>query len=282
MPSGAKHDTAEDMTEDGKREEIDGPDSADEATQLKKRARRRLIGAAALALLAAIVLPMVMDHQPAPPMRDIQVRIPGPDENFPLRVAAKPTEVAVSREEPPKPIAQSKVVPEVEKSEQKVEPKPEVKADLKSGSKPESKSETKPESKAEQKAETKPEEKSSANKPEAKPETKAEPKLEAKIEPKSELKAEQKSEAKAKSVEGSKGGEAWEVQLGAYGEPGRVKILLGKLKELNVPTYTEKVETPNGPRTRVRAGPFPTQEAAEKARNRVKIVGVDGPVVKQP
>ncbi|MBU3989849.1 MAG: SPOR domain-containing protein, partial [Gammaproteobacteria bacterium] len=36
------------------------------------------------------------------------------------------------------------------------------------------------------------------------------------------------------------------------------------------------------PRTRVRAGPFPTQEAAEKARVRVKIIGVDGPVARKP
>ena len=50
--------------------------SADPELQLKKRARRRLVGAAALALLAVIVLPMVMDHDPRPPVQDIQVKIP--------------------------------------------------------------------------------------------------------------------------------------------------------------------------------------------------------------
>lgn len=50
--------------------------SADPELQLKKRARRRLVGAAALALLAVIVLPMVMDHDPRPPVQDIQVQIP--------------------------------------------------------------------------------------------------------------------------------------------------------------------------------------------------------------
>jgi hypothetical protein len=35
----------------------------------------------------------------------------------------------------------------------------------------------------------------------------------------------------------------------------------------NVPAYTEKFESPQGQRTRVRAGPFPSQEAAEKARS---------------
>lgn len=44
--------------------------------ELKKRSRRRLVGAAALALVAAIVLPMVMDDEPGVPAQDIQVTIP--------------------------------------------------------------------------------------------------------------------------------------------------------------------------------------------------------------
>lgn len=193
----------------------------DEETQLKKRARRRLIGAVALALFAAIVLPMVMDHQPAPPLKDIQVRIPSPDEG------------ATQRQQPPA--------------------KPVPKADIK----PIAKAESKPE-----------------QKPEAKPEIKPEPKPEAKA----EAKPESRSDAKPVAA----GGEAWEVQLGAYAEPGRVMNLLAKLKELGLPAYTEKIETPNGPRTRVRAGPFLNQEAAEKARARIKIIGVDGPVARKP
>ena len=55
----------------------------------------------------------------------------------------------------------------------------------------------------------------------------------------------------------------WVVQLGAYKDAGKVRNLMSKLKGINVPAYT---------------GPFPSQEAAEKARGRVKIIGVDGPV----
>ena len=253
------------MTEDDKRDEIPGSDLDDESTQLKKRARRRLIGASALALIAAIVLPMVMDHQPAPPMREIQVRIPSPDEGAPLRVAAKPVDAVKPKEETSKSVVQPKVETELAKAEQKPEQKSEPKIELKVEPKPE----PKPEAKVEPKAD-------------ATPVSKPEPKAEVKAEQKSEAKAEGKTEARSKPADEGKSSEAWEVQLGAYGEPARVKILLGKLKELNIPTYTEKVETPNGPRVRVRAGPFPTQAAADKARNRVKIVGVDGPVVKQP
>jgi DedD protein len=44
--------------------------------ELKKRSRRRLVGAAALALLAALILPMIMDDEPGLPAHDIQVSIP--------------------------------------------------------------------------------------------------------------------------------------------------------------------------------------------------------------
>jgi DedD protein len=220
------------MADEDKRDDSSGA-LGDEATLLKKRARRRLIGAAALALFAAVVLPLVMDHQPAPPLKDIQVRIPSPDEGVTQRVSPPPAT----------------------KSEPKTEPKPEVK--------PAPKPEPKPE-----------------QKPETRPETKPVPKPEPKIEPPKA--AEKPVEAAATNGKVAAGGEAWEVQLGAYQEPGRVKLLVDKLKGLGLPSYTEKVDTPNGPRTRVRAGPFPSQEAAEKAKERIKIIGVDGPVAKKP
>ena len=39
-------------------------EDTDVQLQLKKRARRRLVGAVAFVSVVAIVLPMVMDHQP--------------------------------------------------------------------------------------------------------------------------------------------------------------------------------------------------------------------------
>lgn len=50
-----------------------------ENLEIKKRARRRLVGAAALALLAAIVLPMAMDQEPQVSSQDIQISIPDRD-----------------------------------------------------------------------------------------------------------------------------------------------------------------------------------------------------------
>jgi DedD protein len=47
---------------------------------LKRRGRRRLVGAVALVLLAVIVLPMVFDPEPKPVNPPVSVRIPGEDE----------------------------------------------------------------------------------------------------------------------------------------------------------------------------------------------------------
>ena len=45
-------------------------------TQLKRRARRRLIGAIALVLLAVILLPMIFDAEKKPLDHDISIQIP--------------------------------------------------------------------------------------------------------------------------------------------------------------------------------------------------------------
>jgi DedD protein len=77
--------------------------SPDLQTELRKRARRRLLGAIALALTAAIVLPVVMDHEPRPPAQDIAVRIPARDSMPPL---APPVRTDVAEAEvliPPAP-----------------------------------------------------------------------------------------------------------------------------------------------------------------------------------
>lgn len=48
---------------------------------LRRRGRRRLVGAIALVLIAAIVLPMVFDPEPTPGAPPVSVRIPGEDES---------------------------------------------------------------------------------------------------------------------------------------------------------------------------------------------------------
>jgi DedD protein len=186
----------------------------DAQTELKRRARRRLIGASALALLAVVVLPMVMDHDPRPPAQDIQVRIPSQD-------GAGMSGGLASRILPGK--APTPLPPAAQ-------------------SRPEAMAEAKPEIVSENEAK--------ATMP-AKPEVKA---------------------------PAAAGGGEWVVRLGAYKDAANVKQLQAKLKGMGVPSYTEKFDSPQGPRMRVRAGPFSTKEAAEKVQARAKAIGVDGSV----
>ena len=65
---------------------------------LKRRGRRRLVGAVALVLLAVIALPMVFDPEPRAPAPAVSVRIPGEDETpFKPKAAQKKS---VEKKEP--------------------------------------------------------------------------------------------------------------------------------------------------------------------------------------
>jgi DedD protein len=216
--------------------------------QLKKRARRRLVGAAALALFAVIVLPMVMDREPRPLSQDIQVRIPSQDSTG-----------FASKLLPGKPAATPMPAPEPKPVDQKAETQ--------------AKPEAAPAAPTAVPVPAKPAEKPPVQ--DKKPEAAEKPAPHV-TKPEAAEKSAPKTAADAKPA--SDGGGQWVIQLGAYKEAGKVKNLMSKLKGINVPAYTERIETPQGALTRVRAGPFASQEAAEKARGRLKIIGVDGPV----
>ena len=52
---------------------------SDEELQLKKRARRRLVGALVLVTAVAVILPMVLDSEPRPVTQNVDIQIPSPD-----------------------------------------------------------------------------------------------------------------------------------------------------------------------------------------------------------
>src|ERR1700704_2853933 len=53
------------------------PEIADPAVdELKRRARRRLVGAVVLALAAAVMLPMLLESDPKPLGNDVSIQIP--------------------------------------------------------------------------------------------------------------------------------------------------------------------------------------------------------------
>lgn len=249
---------------------------------LKKRARRRLVGAIALVLLAVIVLPMVMDQEPKPITQDIQIRIPSQEPgsgSFISRI--KPTPAAPAPTplpaEPPAIPAQATTPVTPTTAENETKPA--------ASSTP---GPAKPTTKTEEKTEV------------AKPNTQAtilaqtaavEKPVEAKTEPRPDTKAAAKTAEKGEKTEKTAASltqesaratallndERWIVQLGAYQDQANIKLLQGKIKELGYPVFTEKVDTANGSRIRVRCGPFPSREAAEKAQARLKKIAAGGP-----
>jgi DedD protein len=150
---------------------------------LKRRGRRRLVGAVALVLLAVIVLPMVFDPEPRNPGPPVSVRIPGEDDT------------------PFKPKAVPEKKPPAEKNEA-VTPKKEA------------------------------------------------------VTPKKEVVT-----AAGEFV----------VPVGAFANPESV---IAKLVSAKLPYFTEEFSTAKGKVTRVRAGPFASRDAAEKAAEKLKGLGL--------
>ncbi len=156
---------------------------AQDVDSLKRRGRRRLVGAVALVLLAVIVLPMVFDPEPRRSPPPVSVRIPGEDDTaFKPKMAKTP--------------------------EKKVEEKKHE-----------------------------------------------------------EKKAEEKKSEEKKSPVAQTG---FVIQVGAFANPEPV---LARLKEAKLPYFTESVAAGKGTVTRVRAGPFASKDAAEKAMEMLKGLG---------
>jgi DedD protein len=248
-------------------------DSEDQIS-LKKRARRRLVGAIALVTFVVIALPMVFDKESKPLSQDISVQIPGPDSSafqhkvvpvppstapatlIPDAPATSPAAILPTTAAPPpslppvtapapasaapvKPAPVKPVVPVEKKAEAKVA------ADLNAAS---TRSQPRP-------APAKPAAVAAADKEPAKPASAQAP--------------------AAAPANGSETG-AWVVKLGAFADAENVKRLQAKLSAAGFKSYTEAFDSEQGVRTRVRAGPFASRAAAEHAKGKLKKLGLDG------
>lgn len=237
-------------------------EESDAQLHLKKRARRRLVGALAFVLLAAVALPMVMDSEPRPVPQDIDIRIPGQDEQpfVPKFASAPPPRQAlepVAPEAPPSAQPARPAKPEPPQAES-ARPAPE---NVPAASPP-----LKPPEKAVEKAPAKPEKPAEkAAKPADGKDSAADSRRAAAI-------------LAGKTAEpAAKGGEHV-ILIGAFANEANVKTIRGKLGELGIRIYTEPLDSPQGKKTRVRAGPFPSRDAADKALDKMKRIGVSGVV----
>lgn len=71
-------------------------EQTEDELNLRRKARRRLIGAIALTLAVVVILPMILDSEPKPAGQDIELRIPAPDKagEFAPGMAASAVEAA--------------------------------------------------------------------------------------------------------------------------------------------------------------------------------------------
>lgn len=219
----------------------------DAQLELKKRARRRLIGAVALVLAAAVFLPMVMDSEPRSGGNDLQIRIPSQEgSNYTSRlITTAPVASA--------PVtAPTQAVPIVPPTDPEMAPTSSAASSAtvaSSASAASSVHSTAAASSAAASKATAPSSKSSNS-----------------------------GEARAKALlEGAAPAPATQtffVQLGAYRDPDNVKSVLAQLKRAGMIASTDKV----GDKTRVRVGPFKTRQAADAAAARLKHGGLNGVV----
>ena len=195
---------------------------SEEALQLKRRARRRLVGAIALVTFVVIILPLILDKEPGPAGPPLSVQIPNQDSGRFNSRAGPPAPAA-----PAAPAAEKKTeIPPVG-----AEPSP-------------AKSAT--------------------------PAAKAEPAADAPASPP----AQPAVSAEAGRAQVALNDQTWVVTLDAFSEAKNVKQLRAKLSAAGVKSYTEPVKTSKGELTRVRAGPFASKEAAEKARAQLDAMGL--------
>lgn len=269
----------------------------------KKRARRRLVGAIALALAAAVGLPMLLDSQPNKSLAgDIAIQIPSKDKAAPLPVPADPsapaaqagpatardrTVAAVAAEDSVGRDEEIVQMPPVSKSAPKPAPKPaeppkpEHKPEppkARPEPKPEHRPEPKPEHKPEPKPEHKPVEKTEkADKP-VKPKSEDRPKLEDKpVKPRDDVRALAILEGKgADKAEKDKqpadaGSQKFVVQVAALSSQEKAAELQAKLHGAGINSHTEKA----GELIKVKIGPLPKDEA-EKVRAKLGRIGLSG------
>jgi len=228
--------------------------AAESLEAMRKRARHRLIGAAALVLVGVIGFPLLFDSQPRPIDVDIVINIPEKNKVAPM--AATPSVVAASQAEAPPPSA-----PQPAEKETVVTPAPSEKMIVPAASAAVEKATAKTDTKSENKTDAK-----SAAKTEVKPtDTKS---------PAEAAKAQTLLEGKEPAPVASSPGLRYVVQVGAFADAQKAQEARHTLEKAGISTYAQVANTKEGKRTRVRVGPFSNKADVDKAVEKIKALNL--------
>ena len=243
---------------------------SDEVLEVRRRARRRLIGATALVMLLVIVPPWLMDLEPRPVTSTLTVEIPGKDQPK-LDVPGAPATKDAKDAKDAKGSAPKAGKPAAEGTP----------AEIRGSVIDRWREEPAVSAKAE------------PTRPVTAPPVSSPPdavKLPAVREPKAKsatdaqggdkaLAAAKLTQDDAQLAAAILKGETYFVPLGAFKSADNAKQIQQKVTGLGLRAYVEIVDVKGAEQSRVRAGPFVSRDTAEAARERLRGAGLEpGPV----
>jgi DedD protein len=226
------------------------PEIADPAVdELKRRARRRLVGAVVLALAAAVLLPMLLESDPKPLGNDVSIQIPpidqgkfvtplSPDKGGEAKAQPEPQTAPPASGDAGASDSQRKLAA----AEQRVLGQPASHAPAIMSSAPEA---------------MRPQAPATATAPDA---AVAPPRIE---------------------TAPATGGALF-VQVAALADIKAAEELAAKLTAAGFPAHVEPVATRQGPVQRVRVGAYSTRQAADVALANVKAAGYGNAIITSP
>ena len=237
--------------------EQSGPSAAPESLEaLRKRARHRLIGAAALVLVGVVGFPLLFDSQPRPIAVDIAIDIPDKTKTTPLGATPAST--------PATPLAPAPATAASNAPASDMATSASLPAVAAPSSAPSAVAKVVPPS-------------------EPKVQAKSEPKVDTKGPAKAQDTAQQGSKAQA-LLDGKEPAKAaaaprYTVQVGAFADAQKAQEARTALEKAGIKTYTQVVVTADGKRTRVRAGPWEDRAEAEKTAEKIKKLNLSASVL---
>lgn len=266
----------------------------DPALPQKKRARRRLVGAAALCLAVAIALPLVFDSEPRQKHEDVKVVIPSRDTPLP----SKPEGSAESGSTASGQVGSAAV----DQGTASGTGTPSAPSTQGTGTAPAGASgpaaaapgtSNPTDAAAAPATGSRTAEPGGDGKAASRPTPSGKPTADKAAEGKSGQGKASEGRSPAKPADGRtadgkpadtrtpKTAEAhhYVLQIGAFASEKGATVEADKVRAAGLKVYTEKIGTGQGARIRVRVGPFQTREQAEQARGQLKLVGIDSALI---
>ena len=224
------------------------PTQPESVESMRKRAKYRLIGAAVLVFAGVIGFPLMFDKQPRPIAVDMPIDIPDRNKTTPLTIppTVAPATTASAKPEPAAPVAVA-TAPAKMAEPGKLKAPVDVFIDevVEVQAKPSPKG-------VEKKTDL------------------SGPAIPSVITAEESTKARALLEGRDQVTETPALAGRYVVQVGAFADAARAREVRLKMEKAGLKTYTHVAETKDGPRVRVRVGPFDNKAEADLAAEKIK------------